>query len=360
MEKVFRKKIFNQSSQEEFMNAKILGGNPNGIINFNRTPHAWANDIYKKMQARTWFPEQVNISKDRINYPKLSVEDKRAYDLVLAQLIANDSIQTNQLMDGINQFITSPVVNACLSRQSQEESVHSESYSVMAEDICQDTDRIFSLHKTDDELRMKNAAVEYMYNKLYNIYQELENGQIIFCPPSKEDILLAMVANQILEELVFPGGFVVMLSFEKTMPGSAEMIKEILKDESLSHVELFKMIFRSAINESFNGVVPKKTEEIALQMIEDMCNAEKRWTKYVASGLLGFTEQSINNFVEGKANSVCRNLKLQLLYPNLKDNENPLNTLLVRAIKGGEMESRSNFFTVNPTEYSKNSLENDY
>ena len=115
------KKIFNQDSEEKFTDAKMIGGNPNGIINFNRTPHSWAYTLYKKMLARTWFAEQVNVSKDKINYSKLSPEAKRSYDLVLAQLITNDSIQTNQLMDKMNSFVTSPVVNACLSRQAYEE-----------------------------------------------------------------------------------------------------------------------------------------------------------------------------------------------------------------------------------------------
>ena len=42
-----------------------------------------------------------------------------------------------------------------------------------------------------------------------------------------ETIAIASVANQVLEELVFPGGFVIMFSLENKMAGTAEMIKEI-------------------------------------------------------------------------------------------------------------------------------------
>ena len=115
------KKIFNQDSKERFEEAKMINGNPNGIFNFNKTPHSVARSIYKKMCNRTWFPEQVNISKDKINYSTLTPKEKKAYDLVLAQLITNDSIQVNQLMDKINSYITSPIVNAALARQAAEE-----------------------------------------------------------------------------------------------------------------------------------------------------------------------------------------------------------------------------------------------
>lgn len=211
------KKIFNQDSTERFEDAKIMNGNPNGIINYNRTPHDWARELYKKMLARTWFTEQINISKDKINYIKLTPEQKRAYDLVLAQLITNDSIQTNQLMDKINSFITSPVVNAALSRQSYEESLHSESYAVMAEDIAQDTDRIYNMHHEDEELRLKNYAVQRLYDRVYQEGKEITNI----------DVLTAFAANQILEGLVFPGGFVIFFSLDNVMPGSGEILKEI-------------------------------------------------------------------------------------------------------------------------------------
>ncbi len=119
-----KKEIFNQASTEKFNEAKILNGNPNGIFNFNKTNHVWAKQIYDNMKARTWFPAQVDISKDKKNYPLLTEDDKLKYDLTLAQLISNDSIQVNQLMDRINSYITSPIVNACLSVQAMEEANH--------------------------------------------------------------------------------------------------------------------------------------------------------------------------------------------------------------------------------------------
>ena len=122
-------------------------------------------------------------------------------------------------MDSINQYITSPVVNACLARQTYEESQHSHAYSIMAEDICQDTERIYELWKHDNELALKNKAVADMYNVLYQ-------GD----DPTDEDLLVAFAANQILEELVFPSGFAFFYSIEGQMVGTSEMIREINKD----------------------------------------------------------------------------------------------------------------------------------
>lgn len=214
---VSKSKIYNYESLEEYGKATILNGCPNGIINFNKTSHPWAYGMFQRMQQRDWTPSQVNVGQDQRNYVHLSGPEKRMYDLVLAQLITNDSIQTQQLMIGISSFVTSPVVSACLARQSYEEALHAQSYTVMAEDICGDTDRIYNLWKEDAELFEKNKSVADMYQAIYP-----KTGEATL-----EDVLMAFVANQILEELVFPGGFVSMYKLEKVMVGSAEMISEI-------------------------------------------------------------------------------------------------------------------------------------
>lgn len=351
------KKIFNQGSNERFEEEKIIGGNPNGIINFNRSPYNWSYPLYKNMLARTWFAEQVNVSKDKVNYSQLTSAEKRMYDLVLAQLITNDSIQTNQLMDRMNTYITESVVNALLARQTYEESMHSQAYAVMAEDIACDTDRIYNMHHHDEELRLKNQAVQDMYDSVFDIVLSETDDTITYKKPSSEDLLMCFLANQILEEMVFPGGFAAMLSLESKMPGSCEMIKEIMGDETLSHVPLFMNIFRTAVKENFNGEIPDSIKVKGKELIVKMCEAEKRWTKYATKDLLGFTDRSIDIFIQGKANSVCKNLGFELIYP--VETDNPLQKLLNKSLKGGEVESRTNFFEANSVEYTKGSFNSE-
>lgn len=333
--------IYNYTSEEEYDRARIICGDPTGIMNFNKTPHKWATDLFDKMHARDWSPNRISLSIDAKNYQLLTPVERRAYDLVLAQLITNDSIQAQQLSIGIDKYITSPIVGCCIKRQSWEEALHARSYTVMAEDVCKNTEEIYNLHSKNKELSLKNQAVADMYSQIYKD----KNDDII----TVKDVLLAFVANQVLEELVFPGGFVTMYSMEDKMKGTSEMIGEIHKDESLSHVPLFSRIFRTTIKELFNGVIPESLIPKAQDMIEIMTNAEKRWTSYLSNinqdwvseisdvpvderraTLKGFSQDVINVFIEGQANSVCKNLGLPLIYPESKGEYNPLKTLLTR------------------------------
>lgn len=211
--------LYNPDSTETFKEAKIINGNPNGIINFNSTPHQWAVSIYELMGNYTWFTKECGLAQDKTLYQNATPQQRYTYDMSLGQLITNDSVQTKQLVDSISGIITSPVVNACLARQAYEESLHSQSYAVAAVEVCEDSDRIFTLHEREPALARKNNAVAAMYAAVN------QSGD----DATDDEKLLAFVANQILEELVFPGGFIALWSLG--WPGTSKMISFIERDK---------------------------------------------------------------------------------------------------------------------------------
>ena len=186
MQRLPVKIIYNPDSKESLNDRKVFGGNPDGMINFTRMKYLWALNLWDTMEANTWFPKEVQMTGDAKDYKLLSEPEKRMYDLVLSQLIFMDSLQTNNLMDNINPYITAPEINACLSRQSYEEANHSKSYAVMVESISENTDEIYNMWKTDAKLLEKNKYIA-------SVYQELSQGEI-----TDEKIVLALFANQIL------------------------------------------------------------------------------------------------------------------------------------------------------------------
>lgn len=221
-------KICNLDSQEMHHECKILGSVPDGIVDMNTTPHQFAVDLFKKMIARHWVAEQINMAKDANAIKLLSKAEKHVLKLILNHLTNNDSFQTAQL-SRIKEYISSPMVNNALARQEFEECVHSESYSRYLKEALEDDGNILYMHRQyingevnsdfDIELLLKNNAVKDMYLDLYKGIK-----------PTKEDMLIIFVANQILEELVFPGGFVACYILGEKLRALTEMIAEINKD----------------------------------------------------------------------------------------------------------------------------------
>ena len=211
-----RKTIYNPDSKESLNDRRIFGGNSDGMINFTRMKYQWALNLWDTMEANTWFPKEVQMTGDAKDYKFLTPAEKRMYDLVLSQLIFMDSLQTNNLMDNINPYITAPEINACLSRQAYEEANHAKSYAVMVESISENTDEIYNMWKTDTKLLEKNKFIAEVYKNL--------SGDV-----TDEKIVLALFANQILEGIYFYSGFAAMYALGKSgkMLGSSQMIRFI-------------------------------------------------------------------------------------------------------------------------------------
>lgn len=337
--------FYNPETTEKFSEAKVIGGKPSGIINSNDTPHQWAISIFKLMESYTWFIGECHLSQDKQKYKELSTEKKFAYDMVLGQLIANDSIQVSQLMNSISNYITSPSISICLARQAYEEANHARCYSVAADEICEDSERIYSLHTHEPALLRKNNAVREMYKQV-----SMDNDH-----PSKEELFVAFAANQILEELVFPTGFVTIWSLG--LPGTNKAISFIERDESGTHVPLFKNIFRSAVKET-NTELDEETKNKIYDMISLMVIEEKIWIYHITKGLLGFSENAINMYIEYKANSICRNLYLDERYP--KTDGGPLMSIENKYSMLSTVKTKTNFFEGAVGDYSVGGLDEDY
>ena len=281
------KTIYNPDSTETLSQRRIFGGNPDGMINFTKMKYQWALNLWDTMEANTWFPREVQMTGDVKDYRLLSVPEKRMYDLVLSQLIFMDSLQTNNLMDNINPYITAPEVNACLSRQSYEEANHSKSYAVMVEAISENTDAIYDMWKTDTVLRNKNSFVA-------SIYVELSSGDI-----TDEKILLALFANQILEGIYFYAGFAAIYALGKAgkMIGSSQMIRFIQRDE-VTHLLLFQNMINSVRKERPELFTPALESKVR-EMFKQAVVLEASWGSYITQGqILGFTDGIILQYIQ--------------------------------------------------------------
>jgi ribonucleoside-diphosphate reductase beta chain len=335
-----RKTIYNPSSSENLTNRRTFGGDPDGMINFTRCKYEWAVKLWDTMEGNTWFPKEVQMTQDAKDYKYLTYSEKRMYDLVLSQLIFMDSLQTNNLMDNINPYITAPEINAILSRQSYEEANHSKSYAVMVESISDNTDEIYDMWKTDTQLREKN-------NFISGVYQNLA-GDI-----DDKKIVLAMFANQILEGLYFYAGFAAMYALGKSgkMLGSSQMIKFIQRDE-VTHLLLFQNLINSTKQERPELFTPELEQEVRY-MFRQAVDLEASWGDYITQGqILGFTKNIIRQYIEYLAD---RRLEAVGYAPEY----NVKHPIPWVDAYSSFNDQRTNFFEGNVINYSKGSIDFD-
>ncbi|ECP5911407.1 ribonucleotide-diphosphate reductase subunit beta [Campylobacter jejuni] len=336
-----RKRIYNPSSNETLGDRKVFDGNPHGILNFTKAKYTWALKLWDLMEANTWFPKEVDTTKDALDYRcNLTTGEKRMYDLVWSQLISMDSFQTNNLADNINPYITAPEINAVLARQAYEEANHSKSYAVMVEAICDNADLIYEMEKHDETLREKNDFIS-------SIYEELA-GDV-----DDNKLLLAMVANQILEGVYFYSGFTAIYALARAgkMLGSAQMIRFIQRDE-ITHLLLFQNMINSVRKERPDLFHDENINKI-YDMFKKAGDLEIKWGKYITQNqIMGFTDDIIEEYIHYLVDQRLSAINLDKLY-NAKhpikwvDDFSKFN------------DQKSNFFESKVTNYSKGSISFD-
>lgn len=336
-----RKKIYNPNSQESVNERKIFGGNPTSIFELNKIKYQWAYNLWKVMLANTWFPEEVNMTLDKRDYANdLTPEEKIGYDRALAQLIFMDSLQTNNLIDNVNPYITSPEINLILVRQAFEEALHSQSYAVMVESISANTDEIYEMWRTDMQLRNKNDYIA-------NVYEELAVN------PTESTLLKAMFANQILEGIYFYSGFAFFYTLARSgkMLGSAQMIRFIQRDE-ITHLLLFQNLINS-LKKEMPQLFTKDLIEEVIEMFREAVKVESAWGEYITQGrILGLTDEIIHEYICYLADDRLRRVGLPPLY-NARHPIKWVDTF--SAIN----DTKTNQFEGQPTTYSKGSLNFD-
>jgi len=335
-----RKKIYNPDTNENVRDRKIFGGDPTGIFELNNIKFQWAYNLWEMMLNNTWFPKEVDMTIDARDYKGLTDDEKSSYDKALSQLIFMDSLQTNNIIDNVNPYITSPEINLILVRQSFEEALHSQSYAVMVDSISKNSEEIYDLWRQDMMLKHKNDAIASVYEKLA---QE----------PTERNFVKALFANQVLEGIYFYSGFAYIYTLARSgkMLGSAQMIRFIQRDE-VTHLLIYQNMINS-LKKDRADIFDKEFEDEIYNMYKQAVELETNWGKYITNGqILGLTDNLIEQYIQYLADERLRAVGMEKLY-NVShpmkwvDDFSKFN------------DQRTNFFEGTVTNYSKGSLNFD-
>lgn len=332
-----RKKIYNPESNENVNDRKIFGGDPTGIFELNDIKYQWAYNLWEMMLNNTWFPKEVDMTRDVSDYKQITQMEKDAYDKALSQLIFMDSLQTNNIMDNINPYVTSPEINLILVRQAYEEALHSQSYAVMVDSISANSKEIYDLWRRDMMLKSKNDAIA-------GVYEELSKN------PTEHNFVKACFANQILEGIYFYSGFAYIYTLARSgkMLGSAQMIRFIQRDE-VTHLVLFQNLINSLRKERPDLFTEQLKSEV-IAMFKEAVKLESDWGKYITGGqILGLTDAILEQYIQYLADDRLSSVGFAKLY-------NVTNPIKWVDDFSKFNDQKTNFFEGTVANYSKGSL----
>ena len=339
MDKLTKRPLFNPDGDTDIYLRRMIGGNTTNLNDFNNLKYPWTSDWYRQAMNNFWVPEEISLAQDLKDYPKLSVHEKSAYDKILSFLIFLDSIQTANL-PRISEYITANEVNLCLSIQTFQESLHSQSYSYMLDTICSPEERNEILYqwKEDKHLLDRNTLIG-------NIYNEFTTSS------DKKTFLKVLMANYILEGIYFYSGFMFFYNLSRNgkMPGSAQEIRYINRDEN-THLWLFRNIIIELQKEE-----PELFTDENINMIKDLLKQgveqEIEWGKYViGDNIPGLSSKMVEDYILYLGNLRWSGLGYRTLYEG--HNEEPEDMKWVGQYSNANMV-KTDFFEARSTAYAK-------
>ena len=337
--KLKRNTVFNPSGDTDLRLRRMIGSNTTNLNDFNNMKYSWVSDWYRQAMNNFWIPEEINLSQDFKDYPRLDKAERTAYDKILSFLVFLDSLQSNNLPT-VSEYITANEVNLCLHIQAFQECIHSQSYSYMLDTICSPEERNDILYqwKTDEHLLNRNKFIGDCYNEFHE-------------KRDKFSLMKTLIANFILEGIYFYSGFMFFYNLSRNgkMSGSAQEIRYINRDEN-THLWLFRSIILELKKEEPDMFTPDRIK-VYEDMMREGVRQEIAWGQYViGNDVQGLNEQMVSDYIRYLGNLRWSGLGFGFLYDD--NRKEPENMKWVGQYSNANMV-KTDFFEAKSTAYAK-------
>jgi len=280
-------------------------------------------ELYKKAESSFWTANEIDLSKDLNDWEKLSNDEQNFIKNIIGFFAGSDGIIMENLATRFMSEIQIPEARAFYSYQIFNESIHSETYSLLINTYIKDN---------EEKLRIFNSIenIPSVAKKALWAYKWIENVDVSFAT--------RLVAFAIVEGIFFSGSFCAIYWIKKRglMPGLTFSNELISKDEGM-HTEHAVLLYSK---------IQKKLEEsVVHQIFSEAVVIEKEFiTESIPCAMIGMNADLMKQYIE----FVSDRLLVQLGYNRLWNTENPFSWMELISLR-----PKSNFFELKVGEYQK-------
>lgn len=290
-------------------------GQPVNVARYDQQKYEVFEKLIEKQLSFFWRPEEVDVSKDRVDFAKLPEHEQHIFLSNLKYQTLLDSIQGRSPNVALLPLVSIPELETWIETWSFSETIHSRSYTHIIRNIVADPAKVFDDILVNEEIqkRADEIAVYYdtliEYTQLWQLHGEGQHqvaGKTydINLRDLKKKLYLCMMAVNALEAIRFYVSFACSFAFaeRKLMEGNAKIIKFIARDEAL-HLSGTQQI----LNLMRDGKEGNEWAEIALECREESqalftraAEQEKAWAKYLFKdgSMIGLNESILCQYVE--------------------------------------------------------------
>jgi len=88
-------------------------------------------EIYTKQKKAVWFPEELNIQQDVLDYKSLTPTEKDLFDTSVGYFASSELLVQNVLGNGFFPVLTDPYAKMSFSTQMFMENIHSDFFEII-------------------------------------------------------------------------------------------------------------------------------------------------------------------------------------------------------------------------------------
>ncbi|ARC54683.1 ribonucleotide-diphosphate reductase subunit beta [Candidatus Riesia sp. GBBU] len=329
--------VFSKIKNDQLKESMFFG-QPVNIVRFDQQKHLIFEKLTEKQLSFFWRPEEIDISKDRIDYQSLSNQEKHIFISNLKYQILLDSIQGRSPNIVFLPLVSLPEIETWIITWSFSETVHSRSYTHIIRNIVNDPSEIFDDILVNQEILKRAKDISNFYDKLVqttNYYRSFGNGKYIFRGEKivvtlrelKKQLYLCLMNVNILEAIRFYVSFACSFAFgeRELMEGNAKIIKLIARDEALHLTGTQHMLnlMQSGMDDEEMKFISKENKNFCYELFKKVVDQEKKWAEYLfANGsIIGLNKKILFKYIEYIANIRMQSVGLN---PKLDTKKNPI------------------------------------
>ncbi|MCX7738775.1 MAG: ribonucleotide-diphosphate reductase subunit beta [Hydrogenothermaceae bacterium] len=299
-------------------------------------------DLYTKQKKAVWFPEELNIQQDVLDYKSLSPTEKDLFDSAVGYFASSELLVQNVLGNGFFPVLTDPYAKMSFSTQMFMENIHSDFFEIILNSFDLDRKSIYDLTLEDDLLKEKQELIVRAVDKI--TYGKADPDTL----EGKKQILTSILLNNIIQEgLFFYSAFAYFFAMKdmgkiKNVVSGVELI---LIDESL-HLQNGIEAILTIVEENPEILDDYSFIERVKQSIVDSVDLELDYLKRKFGGttIFGLSYKELELYMKYIADRRLVELGFD---PQFNVLENPLKFLQKEDVK-----KLTNFFEVSSTEYT--------
>ncbi|MFT5839225.1 MAG: ribonucleoside-diphosphate reductase beta chain [Flavobacteriales bacterium] len=309
---------FNQVNNNP-LTEPMFFGNPVNVARYDQQKHPIFEKLIEKQISFFWRPEEVDVSKDRVDFQKLSDSEKHIFISNLKYQTLLDSIQGRSPNIAFLPIISIPELETWVETWSFFETIHSRSYTHILRNLFGDPSSIFEDIVENEEIKKRAADISKYYDDLIfatQLWQTLGEGThvikgetyVITMRELKKKLYLCMNSVNALEAIRFYVSFACTFAFaeRELMEGNSKIIRLIARDENLhlTSTQHVLNLWAKGKDDPEMAEIAEECKEQATQIFLHAVEQEKEWAAFLFQhgSMIGLNKEILCQYVEFIAN----------------------------------------------------------